>query len=199
MSKHSVDNRSNQLNPNNDAYYSSRSGARQDDGDFVSAVRKISLETRLHEAFGPYFQENRRLDNIQQEKFEFDFVSFGGQVALLAFTAVLESPVHGYHDCQDIAERVFQKLDFSVRSIFLTPLAFSQIRRAGSSSRLICNHGYEYNPSLTSLFPSQSEVARKEMWVTTGKVAVDGIKLQLQNQDKIRREDLGEIRPQNIK
>lgn len=199
MSKHGADNRSNQLNPNNEVYHSSRSDSRPDDDDFAVAGRKISLESRLHEAFAPYFQESRRIASIQREKFEFDFVSLGGQVALLEFTAVLEKPVDGYYDCQDIAEHVFKKLSLSVCSIFDTPVAFSQIRRNGNPSRLICNYGYEYNPSLTSIFSSQSEVASKEMWLATGESAVENLKMRLQSRDKIPREDLGEIRPQNIK
>lgn len=199
MSKHNTDNRSNQLNPNNDAYYSSRSGACPDDDDFASAGQKISLESRLHEVFAPYFQENRRLASIQRKKFEFDFVSLGGQIALLEFTAVLHEPVHGYHDCQDIAEHVFRKVDFSIRSIFETPLAFSQIRRGGNPSRIICNYDYDYSPSLKSVFPSQSETTRREMWFATGEMAVERLKLLVQKGEETPRENLGEITPEILR
>lgn len=199
MSKHSADNRSNQLNPNNDAYYSSRSGSGQDDDDFVSAGRERSLESRLHEAFAPYVQENRRLASIQREKFEFDFVSLGGQIALLEFTAVLEKPSHDYCDCQDIAEHVFRKVDFSICSIFETPLGFSQIRRGGDPSRIICNFDYDYSPSLKSVFPSQSETTRREMWFATGEAAVERLKLLVQKGEETSRENLGEITPKMLR
>jgi hypothetical protein len=193
MSKHSADNRSNQLNPNNDAYHHSRSGSRLDDDDSVSSSRKMSLESRLHDAMAPYFNANTEQARLQREKFEFDFVSLGGQIALLEFTAVLHEAVHGYSDCQDIAEHVFRKVDSSIRSVFSTPLAFSQIRRAGNPARLICNYDYDYSPSLKSVFPSHSETARREMWFATGEVAVKSLKLLVLKHEKTARENLGEI------
>jgi hypothetical protein len=199
MSKHSADNRSNQLNPNNDAYYSSRSGSGHDDDDCVGAGRVMSVESRLHEAFAPYYQENARLASIQRERFEFDFVSLGGQIALLEFTAVLEKPSHKYCDCQDVAEHVFQRVDVSICSIFETPLAFSQIRRGGNPSRLVCNYGYHYSPSLKSVFPSESETARREMWFATGEMAVERLKLLVQKGEETPRENLGEITPEMLR
>lgn len=195
MAKHSADNRSNQLNPNNDAYYSSRSGFGQDDDDCVGAGREMSLESRLHDAFAPYYQENTRLASIHREKFEFDFVSLGGQTALLEFTAVLEKASHGYCDCQDVAEHVFRKVDVSICSIFETPLAFSQIRRGGSPSRLVCNYGYHYSPSLKSVSSSESETTRREMWFATGEMAVERLKLLVQKGAETPRGNLGEITP----
>lgn len=200
MSKHSVDNRANQLNPNNDAYYSSRGGARQDDDDdFAPAPRRAFAQDPIQVALARCFQEYKRPSTEQREKFEFDFVSFGGQIALLEFSAVLPEKIHGYTDCEDIAEHVFRKVNVMLASLFETPVAFSQIRRSGHSSRLICNAGYEYSPSLTSTLASAREIARKKMWFSTGKAAVEKLQLKLQNRETMPREDLGPISPATLR
>lgn len=105
-SKSDRDNRSNQLNPNNDAYHSSRGSSRgDDDDDFVMARRSN---------FGTYYAEAFRNPNVspqRTEKFGFGAVSLQGTSVFR--TAIFEAP--GSSLSQDVArvqlERFLEKFE----------------------------------------------------------------------------------------
>lgn len=83
-SKSDRDNRSNQLNPNNDAYHSSRGSSRGDDDDFVP-TRRSNFSTYYAQAF-----RNPNVSSQRTEKFGFGAVSLQGTSVFR--TAILEAP-----------------------------------------------------------------------------------------------------------
>jgi hypothetical protein len=201
MAKHDDDNRSNQLNPNNDAYASSRSHAADDDEDETgfSSRRPVSLDTALREAFAPYFEANAKAGSIRREKFKFDFVAFNGQAAFLEFTAVLPERTSRYRDCLDIAEHVFEKTGRELRAHFGCGIAFSQIRSGDSKVGLVGNFGVHYNPPLSDFGLSAQGRKDREDWVAVTRAALEQWKERIASSEAIPRENLGAISPTELR
>lgn len=201
MGKHDDDNRSNQLNPNNDAYASSRShnaGDDDDEPDF-SGRSHVSLHSALTKAFKPYFQANASSGRVRREIFKFDFVAFNGRAAFLEFTAVLSEQTSRYFDCLDIAEHVFEKTGRELRAQIGSGIAFSQIRSGNSKVGLIGNFGVHYDPPLSDFGLSAQGRKDREDWIAVTRAAVEKLKERIANSEVIPRENLGEISPTELR
>jgi hypothetical protein len=201
MAKHDDDNRSNQLNPNNDAYASSRSHSAGDDEDEAgcSGSRPLSLQSALRKAFEPYLEANARTGRVRRENFKFDFVAFNGQSAFLEFTALLQEPTPRYRDCLDIAEHVFEKTERELRKHFGSGIAFSQIRSGDSKVGLIGNFGVHYNPPLSNFGLNARGRKDREEWFAVARATVEQCRTKIASSEAIPREDLGVISPTELR
>lgn len=118
MSKHNDDNRSNQLNPNNDAYWSSRGadGGSDDDDDYGFNRRRSFEEISAAERVA---SKEREIAQPVYERFTFDFLCLDGRKA--HFEVIAKLPTGDYQtsrisNCTDIFElfipefkRVFER------------------------------------------------------------------------------------------
>ena len=201
MTKHEDDNRSNQLNPNNDAYASSRSHAASDDEDETgfSRRRHVSLDSTLRKGFEPYFEANARAGRVHREIFKFDFVAFNGRAAFLEFTAALPERTSRHWDCLDIAEHVFEKTGRELLAHFGCGIAFSQIRSGDSKVGLIGNFGVLYNPPLSDFGLSTQGRKDREDWIAVTRAAVEQWKEKIASSEAIPRENLGVISPTELR
>jgi hypothetical protein len=188
--KDDLDNHSNQLNQNNKAYYSSRQGNLVDDDNKTWSKKPKSFEVLMADAVAPYSAS--AWENTKRQEFEFDFVSFDGQVALLSFIAVCRSVTSEFSDCIDIAEYMHKRLMVLVAKEFKCEVAFSQVRYAGSKTEFGANVGHRYHQPWR---PSGSPESMKQydMWKEQGEAAVLRLEEQIQSGTELRRESLGEV------
>lgn len=198
------DNRSNQLNPNNDAYYSSRGISRYDDDDDGDYYTVVDWEQYArNEAWKQYQVEMRTPIN---EEFTFDFMSMSGSRVHLKATAQLphkhsNGPL--FTDCIDLIEKVlYPRLRIAFKQEVNSPIAYSRVRD-GKGNELIWLQE-EYRPRSNSILYSpelQQQIAQlNELWEQSTKFKVDDFKKLLQNYKTIPREDVGFIiTPENYR
>lgn len=199
-SKSDNDNRSNQLNPNNDAYYSSR-GIGGDDGyddgndgehyktfDWVEYARKEAWRRREMEMQTPI-----------KEEFTFDFMSMSGSRAHLKATAQLPNKHYSgplFSDCIDLIEKaLYPRMCKSFVKETNSPIAYSRVRD-GKGNELIWLQE-EYRPRSNSKLYSpelQQQITQlNELWEKSTKFKVEDFKKLLQDYKTIPREDIGFI------
>lgn len=119
--KSDTDNRANQLNPNNDAYYSSRgnSGGCVDDED--DGIREPHYCRPLGNPFKP---------EAHGIEFRAGFVGFSGKTQVLRFfvfktiaTGMFGASANAQLDIEDFAERVLTELSGSLKTLWQEDLA----------------------------------------------------------------------------
>lgn len=192
-SKSDRDNRSNQLNPNNSAYSSSRGIGGYDDGD---GERYVSPSWGLNSLVvpAPTFHEQKRI-KIHRE-FMFDFMSMSGVKAHLKATVEFSNKLSSEPKCTDVIEK---KLQLHLREVFEretnSPIVFLQVRDgAGGELEWL---GEEYRPRRISkkLAPEEQQRIRElnELWTQSMKGKVRDFKKMLKDHKSIPREDLGFI------
>lgn len=196
-SKSDNDNRSNQLNPNNDAYYSSRGTGRYDDEDDdfyrapdwnkvfkneINMLREIEMRTPIN------------------EEFTFDFISMNGEKAHIKATAQLPYKNFGnslFTDCTDLIDKIlYPRLRTSFEKEAESPIVFSQVRN-GKGNELIWLQT-EYRPrridKIHDSLERQQEITQlNELWERSTKFKVEDFKKILRNYNTIPREDVGFI------
>ena len=198
-SKHDADNRSNQLNSNNDAYHSSRSGASGQDDDADSrSTDGAGGPNYLSVDFRAVFGTSRGPDEpAQRQGFTFDFVSLSGRVALLEMTAELDPGLLNQGDCTDIAEHMFNKLRLAFLKECGSAIAFSQLK--SEDGKIINGVGQEFYPAAFYLSSEAGEyLSNKKLWDATGKIAVQELRGQLKNGSHKPRENLGVINAKQL-
>ena len=198
-SKHDADNRSNQLNSNNDAYQSSRSGnPGRDDDDEGRSTAGVGGPNYLSIDFRALLSTSMATDKpAQREGFTFDFVSLSGGVALLEMTAELDPSLVYQGDCTDIAEHMFNKLRLAFLKECGSAIAFSQLKSA--DGKIIDGVGQEFYPAAFYLSSETGEyLSNKKLWETTGKLAVEKLRGQLKNGSHKPRENLGVINAKQL-
>ena len=127
-SKSDRDNRSNQLNPNNSAYSSSRGIGGYDDGDGEYCV---SPSGGLGSAAvpAPTFHKQERIKKYRE--FTFDFMSMSGVKAHLKATVEFSNKLSSEPKCTDVIEK---KLQLHLREVFEretnSPIALILVRDA---------------------------------------------------------------------
>lgn len=200
-SKHNADNRSNQLNSNNDAYHSSRSGnsGRDDDdeGRYASGTDTRSVLS-VSEHFHVMFGTSKAIEKPPlKQGFTFDFVSLCGKVALVEMTAEVDQVFGSRCDCIDIAEHMFKKLRLAFLKECGSEIAFSQLRC--KDGKIINWVGEEFNPEAFYRSKESAEnLANRKLWEVTGKLAVQKLKSQLANGSHKPREDLGLVNEKQL-
>jgi len=194
-SKSDNDNRSNQLNPNNDAYYSSRGISRYDDryedDDYDPAI--YLREIASNEAWK---QREIEMRTPIIEEFTFDFMSMSGKKAHLKVKAQMPHKHYSdyrFSDCTDLIEKVwYPVLRRSFEQEANSPIAFLQIRDSNGNVLVWLN--VEYRPrSISTLHhsPEQQQIAQvNELWEQSTRFKVDSFKKLLQNYKTIPREDV---------
>lgn len=194
-SKSDRDNRSNQLNPNNFAYSSSRglSSDRFDDlewEDCESPTR--GLGSAAVPAPTPHKQERIK----KYREFTFDFMSMSGVKAHLKATVEFSNKLSFEPKCTDVIEK---KLQLHLREVFEretnSPIVFLQVR--DGAGRELEWLGEQFRPRRISkkLDPEEQQHIRQlnETWSQSIKGKVREFKKKLKNHKSIPREDLGFI------
>ena len=200
-SKHNADNRSNQLNSNNDVYHSSRSGnsGRDDEDDdegryAYGTDARSGLSALFHVVSGKF--ETFEKPPLRQG-FTFDFVSLCGKVALLEMTAEVDQVFGSRGDCIDVAEHMFKKLRVAFLKECGSEIAFSQLRC--DDGKVINWVGEEFNPEAFYHSKESAEnLANRTLWEATGKSAVQKLKDQLTDGSHKPREDLGLVNAKQL-
>lgn len=194
-SKHDDDNRSNQLNPNNDAYHSSRGsgvGRNSEDDDYGSAYKSQSYPNTRFVPQGPL---------IIQEKFHLDFVTYCGQVLLYELIAELDSHhlfgTHGGGDCTDVAEFVFHERAGIVRSQPRVQIACASLFKVGKG--LISWVGGRYKPGSGYGYGGKPTEENVALWLKKGAEAWQELETKLVSGQAVDRTDLGIVNGKNLK
>ena len=200
-SKDNADNHSNQLNPNNDAYYSSRGIDRDyddDDGDNFSSNRSFALEIAERSA-----AIERKRDELICERFTLDFLSLDGGMVNSELTAACPRENYrrnGIRDCIDIIERVMPMLKREFVKVAGFPIASLRVRNErGVALEWLCE---EFQPSKPS-YSDDAEAALlklkySKMWESSGKSLVEKFIQSLEGDKIIFRESLGKFTPDLI-
>jgi len=170
--KHDLDNHSNQLNPNNDAYYSSR-GISRDDGD--EGLEKEGQARYIHPLPNTY-----RSEAIE---FRAGVLSFSGKYQVLRFdvfttfdSAFLGASNRIRLDMEDFAERIMTRLCGAFSAKWKDKIAFSALfNEKGEELAWITT---EYNPK--GYLGRTRENDR--VWIETGQYAARAIRHQLSAQ-----------------
>lgn len=192
-SKSDRDNRSNQLNPNNSAYSSSRGigGYDDDDGEYyVSPSWWFNSPVDL----GLAFQEQKRIKI--HRTFTFDFMSMSGVKAHLKATVEFSNKLSSEQKCTDVIEEKLQlRLCEEFEKITNSPIALLQVRDAGG--RELEWLGEKYRPRRISKKLDLEEQQRirelNELWTQSLKGKVREFKKMLKDPKSIPRGDLGFI------
>lgn len=187
------DNRSNQLNPNNSAYSSSRGigGYDDDDGEhYVSPNRGFSVPVD----FSSVFKVQKRIKI--QRTFTFDFMSMSGVKAHLRATVEFSNKFSSEPKYTDVIEK---NLQLRLREVFEretnSPIAFLQVR--DGAGRELEWLGEQFRPRRISKKITPEEQQRilqlNELWSQSIKGKVREFKKTLKDHKSIPREDLGFI------
>lgn len=196
-SKHDDDNRSNQLNPNNDAYHSSRGvgggrGSDDEDYDYGSTYKsRIFSNAR----FVP------QASQIVQEKFQLDFVTYCGRVLLYELIAELDfHPLFGTHgggDCTDVAEFVFHDRARIVRSERGVQIACANLSKVGKGP--IGWVGGRYIPGSVHGYGGKPTEENVALWLSKGASAWQELESKLASGLSLDRIDLGVVNGKTLK
>ncbi|WP_421832488.1 hypothetical protein [Limnobacter sp.] len=194
-SKSDRDNRSNQLNPNNSAYSSSRGLGRDYDDDLEweqceSPIR--GLDSAAVPALTFHKQERIKI----HREFTFDLMSMSGVKAHLKATVEFTNKFSSEPKYTDVIEK---KLQLRLREVFEretnSPIALILVRDA--KGREMEWLGEEYQPRQISrkLAPEEQQRIRQlnELWSQSVKSKVQEFKKTLKDHKSIPREDLGFI------
>lgn len=192
-SKSDTDNRSNQLNPNNSAYSSSRGKGNYEDDD---AEYYVSPSWGLNSLVvpAPTFHEQKRI--TIHRTFTFDFMSMSGVKAHLKATVEFSNKLSSEMKCTDVIEKKLQlRLSEVFERLTNSPIALLQVRDAGG--RELEWLGEEYRLHRISKKLDLEEQQRihelNELWTQSIKGKVQEFKKKLKDHKSIPREDLGFI------
>lgn len=209
--KSNDDNRSNQLNPNNDAYYSSRGIGigRYDEDDDFEGYDSRSVIKRLCEELDDIVRTEQRIRDWEtpiNEEFTFDLMGMNGSRLHLKATAQLPYKKYSSHMISDCIDLIEKGLCPSLRRVFesenKTKLVYLCVRD-GQGKELVWLR-QEYTTQ-TSSFHDSSERKKEikqqnEMWEQSTKYKVDDFKILLQDYKSLPRKDIGfVITPENYK
>lgn len=202
MSKCDDDNRSNQLNPNNAAYHSSRGNGGRDDEDEdddgygygYSCSR--SLADSLAEDRAQ--REQQFMAEPVYERFTLDFLALDGRKSYLEVTAKLPRRsfrTNSISDCTDIFELFAPFIKNLFKEEVRVPIAFFQVRNG--KGEVLGWMGDEYRPKIP-MHNEKSEqkairIQHLEMWENSGKILVEEFKKAVSLSNTLTRESLGEI------
>ena len=194
-SKSDRDNRSNQLNPNNSAYRSSRGLSNDYIGDpewkyYESPTRGLGSAA----VPAPTFHKQERIKKYRE--FTFDFMSMSGVKAHLKATVEFSNKLSSEPKCTDVIEK---KLQLHLREVFeretKSPIVFLQVR--DGAGRELEWLGEQFRPRRISkkLDPEEQQQIRQlnELWSQSIKGKVREFKKKLKDHKSIPREDLGFI------
>lgn len=192
-SKSDRDNRSNQLNPNNSAYSSSRGIGNYDDdeGEYYVSPSWVGTSFSGHSLVSP---DDQRIKIYKQ--FTFDFMSMSGLTAHLKATVEFSSKFSCEPKCTDVIEKKLQlRLREEFEQITNSPIALLQVRDA--DGRELKWLGEEYRPCRISKKLDLEEQQRvrclNELWSQSTKSKVQDFKKSLRDYESLPREDLGFI------
>lgn len=202
-SKSNNDNHSNQLNPNNDAYYSSRGISGYDDDDeYYPAV-----DWRQNARDEARMQHQMEMLTPINEEFTIDFMNMKGISAHLKATAQLPHKHFNssrFTDCTDLIELVLYPRLYTVfEQEAKSPIVFSRVRDSDGNELTWLQH--EYRPrSICKIHDSperkQQITQLNKLWEQSTKFKVDNFKKLLQDYNAIPREDVGFIiTPENYR
>jgi hypothetical protein len=197
-SKTDRDNHSNQLNPNNDAYYSSRGrerSGRDDDEDRGTERPVRDIAERLSRYFAQEEHRRRRQeqDRPQVSMFVGVFVGLDGTTALIPF-ALSAKPLMGDRQGaetrnEDFAELLVRETGRQLIARWRCPLALQTVLDSQCRDMFWC--GYEY----PTRCDSRNRVENERQWSEHGEKAVAQVRAlmrqtsacrQLQNRDCYR-------------
>ncbi len=184
-SKDDRDNRANQLNPNNDAYYNSRGIDREsDDDDYdYDCCAGIGIGKALHEMFAREDRERRQWEDNQPvyERFKLDFLSLDGQKSHLEIMAKL--PRKGFSsgrvsDCTDLIRIVFFDLLSAFSRATEAPVAYYQVRDGQGKTLDWLSGTYRPKPpDYHHTAEQQAKIERENLlWETSGEADVSRFK-----------------------
>lgn len=201
MSKCDDDNRSNQINPNNDAYYSSRGtdGGSDDDDDYGYDSRRSSEEILAADRAAA---KEREMALPVYERFTFDFLCLNGQKAHFEVTAKL--PRKNYRtnrisDCTDIFELFIPEF----KRVFIREtqchIAYEYVRKDNGEPLVqlqldVWIDPYQWAPFMREL--TEKEILRRkheEMLRESRRQLVTEFKKTLSLKEPIPRVKVGEI------
>lgn len=194
-SKSDRDNRSNQLNPNNFAYSSSR-GLGRDCGDDLEWEYCESSTRGLDSSVvpAPTFHKQERIKIHRQ--FMFDLMSMSGVKAHLRATVEFSNKLSSEPKCTDVIEK---KLQLRLREVFEretnSPIAFLQVR--DGAARELEWLGEQFRPRRIPKKNAPEEQQRilhlNELWSQSTKGKVREFKKTLKDHKSIPHEDLNFI------
>lgn len=192
-SKSDRDNRSNQLNPNNSAYSSSRGIGGYDDDD---GERYVSPRWGLNSLVvpAPTFHEQKRI-TIHRE-FMFDFMSMSGVKAHLKATVEFSNKLSSEQKCTEVIEKKLQiRLSEVFEQLTNSPIALLQVRDAGGRELEWLGEEYRLRRISKNLDLEEQQRIRElnELWTQSIKGKVQEFKKKLKDHKSIPREDLGFI------
>lgn len=194
-SKSDRDNRSNQLNPNNSAYSSSR-GLGRDYDDDLEWEDRVSPTRRPGSAAVPAPTCHKQERIKKYREFTFDFMSMSGVKAHLKATVEFSNKLSSEPKCTDVIEK---KLQLHLREVFeretKSQTVFLQVR--DGAGRELEWLGEQFRPRRISkkLAPEEQHRIRQlnELWSQSIKRKVQEFKKTLKDHKSIPREDLGFI------
>lgn len=194
-SKSDRDNRSNQLNPNNFAYSSSR-GLGRDCGDDLEWEYCESSTRGLDSSVvpAPTFHKQERI-KIHRE-FMFDLMSMSGVKAHLRATVEFSNKLSSEPKCTDVIEEKLQlRLREGFERITNSPIALLQVRDAKGRELEWLGEEYRLRRISKKLDLEEQQRIRElnELWTQSVKGKVQDFKKKLKNHKSIPREDLGFI------
>ena len=169
MSKHDADNRSNQLNPNNSAYFSSRgierpSGSGDDDEAEPSSFP-------LQEATYRQMQERIRQSQLEERQritkiFRIDILFLNGMTASLSQATQRDNTPYyynGIYDHIDILEKIEPALTLRLESIAGSPLAKSIVRDDSDQNLFWISREF-FDPTTLRIGCDEEEQQKIDMW-----------------------------------
>lgn len=192
-SKSDRDNRSNQLNPNNSAYSSSRGiGAYDDDDREYCASPSWWFNSPVDLSLA--FQEQKRIKI--HRTFTFDFMSMSGVKAHLKATVEFSNKLLSEPKCTDVIEKKLQlRLSEVFERLTNSPIALLQVRDAWGKELEWLGEEYRHRrvSKKLDLEEQQRIIQLNELWMQSIKGKVREFKKKLKDHKSIPREDLGFI------
>lgn len=207
-SKSNDDNRSNQLNPNNETYYSSRGISGYDDDEYEHYDSRDVVD-RLRDDMNDLIRRERHIKEWQTlvcEEFTFDFMSMNGSKVHLKATAQL--PHKNYSntlisDCIDLIEKgLYPFMRRAFEKEVDSPIVFSRVRDGEGNELFWIQEEYMPRQNHFNYSPEEQQkiTQQNETWVQATKFMVDDFREKLQNYKALPREDIGFIiTPENFR
>ena len=197
MSKADQDNRSNQLNPNNDAYWSSRSGAGGGGDDDENCGHSWGAPAWT---MSPCKLPPKRPDGRWQETFLLDFVTFGGLV--LRFKVQVEFDDRAAFASSEVATDFFEEIWRKLTVYGKAPLAFGQLLH--SNGKPVQNVGFTYvarRPMARMRGQVESRDRLEELWATKGSAAVGELRRMtaIESSRFVERQDYGTVTEEDLR
>lgn len=188
MSRTPNDDRSDSMNPNNDAYYSSR-GIDRDDDDYGGS--------NYGSSYTPYVPRFEYVPCPVVKRFFYDIVELNGRAHHFEMTARAH---HSVLDCEDVAQNWF----WEIRRRLLPvpggggrPLLALEVARDASSGRELSWIGSEYKPARDLPWPEdcpehRDVIAKQDrLWARKGRRVANRVRAQWET---LERFDLGECK-----